>query len=146
MLQDYATFKTLFDSFEPAVKSLIYHGTKTNFERLVSPNIMKHGPKRSLHLEQEFFLVLVRLWLRILEEDLAVRAGLSQSQVSRIFVTWIDFLHSRLRCFPIWPTRTSIDKTMPESFKKSYPTTGVIIDCTEIFIETPSSFRTQSVT
>ena len=35
---------------------------------------------------------------------------------------------------------------MPESFKKSYPTTRVIIDCTEIFIETPSSFRTQSVT
>lgn len=35
---------------------------------------------------------------------------------------------------------------MPSSFKEMYPTTWVIIDCSELFIETPSSFRAQSVT
>ena len=34
----------------------------------------------------------------------------------------------------------------PKSFKDLYPTTRVIIDCTEIFIETPSSVRVQSDT
>ncbi len=35
---------------------------------------------------------------------------------------------------------------MPESFKNSYPYTRVIIDCTELFIETPSQPRSQSAT
>jgi hypothetical protein len=35
---------------------------------------------------------------------------------------------------------------MPESFKNSYPHTRVIIDCTELFIETPSQPRSQSAT
>ena len=35
---------------------------------------------------------------------------------------------------------------MPQSFKNTYPQTRVIIDCTELFIETPSQPRTQSAT
>ena len=35
---------------------------------------------------------------------------------------------------------------MPECFCEKYPLTGVIIDCTEIFIEKPSCFRAQSGT
>ena len=33
---------------------------------------------------------------------------------------------------------------MPQSFKDSYPQTRVIIDCTALFIEMPSSLRSQS--
>ena len=109
-------------------------------------DFVKHGPKRFLRPEQEFFLVLVRLRLGLHEEDISVRAGLSQSQISRITLSWFYFLHARLRYYPIWPSRSYIDKTMPESFKKMYPSTRVVIDCTEIFIEMPSSFRSQSVT
>ena len=35
---------------------------------------------------------------------------------------------------------------MPQSFKNTYPNTRVIIDCTELFIEKPTSFRSQSAT
>ena len=35
---------------------------------------------------------------------------------------------------------------MPTQFKDLYPTTRVIIDCTELFIETPSSLNIQSST
>ena len=35
---------------------------------------------------------------------------------------------------------------MPESFKQMYSSTRIVMDCTEIFIEMPSSFRSQSVT
>ena len=94
--------------------------------------------------EHEFFLVLVRLRCGLLEMDIAYRAGISVSHFSRIFITWIDFLHSRFRAFPIWASRETIDKTMPECFKELYPKTRVIIDASEIFIEMPSSLRAQS--
>ena len=35
---------------------------------------------------------------------------------------------------------------MPACFKANYPGTPIIIDCTELFIEMPSSFRAQSQT
>ena len=35
---------------------------------------------------------------------------------------------------------------MPACFKGNYPATPIIIDCTELFIEMPSSFRAQSQT
>ncbi len=35
---------------------------------------------------------------------------------------------------------------MPQAFKDTYPNTRVIIDCTEIYIEMPTSFRSQSAT
>ena len=38
----------------------------------------------------------------------------------------------------IWPTRQQVDAKMPASFA-DYPTTRVVIDATEIFIEQPSS-------
>ena len=44
----------------------------------------------------------------------------------------------------IWPSRDEVCAKMPEEFKKHYPTTRVILDCTEIFAETPSSLLLQS--
>ena len=35
---------------------------------------------------------------------------------------------------------------MPECFRTSYPSTRVIIDCTEFYIQRPSSLSTQSAT
>ena len=35
---------------------------------------------------------------------------------------------------------------MPNCFREMYPSTRVIIDCTELFVELPSSIRPQSVT
>ena len=45
----------------------------------------------------------------------------------------------------IWPTRDDVNATMPSSFK-DYPTTRVVIDATEIFIEQPSSPVAQQLT
>ena len=145
-LPDYETFRIIFESFGKAVYSLVYIGTNTNVGKLESADHIKRGPKRSLSVEQEFFLVLVRLRLGLLEEDIAYRAGVSSSHFSRIWITWLDFLHCKFRAYPIWPSKSAIQKTMPTCFRESYPTTRVIIDCTEIYIERPSSLRSQSAT
>ena len=39
-----------------------------------------------------------------------------------------------------------IQQTMPQPFKETFPNTRVIIDCTELLIEMPTSFRSQSAT
>ena len=41
----------------------------------------------------------------------------------------------------IWPSRRIIDLTMPEVFKSKYKNTRVIIDCTEVKCQMPSSLR-----
>ena len=99
-----------------------------------------------LTAEEEFFIVLVRLRCQLLEEDIAYRIQLSRSHISRMWTTWIDFLHSWFRALPIWPSRKVMDKAMPNYFKDAYPTTCVIIDATELFIEMPNSVRSQTET
>ncbi len=145
-IPDYTTFQIIFNSFGSAVNRLVYIGTNTNSDKLSSADHMKRGPKRMLKAEQEFFLILVRLRLGLLEEDIANRAGISTSQFSRIWVTWLDFLHSKFRTYPIWPSKACVQQTMPKCFKDIYPSVRVIIDCTEIFIEKPSSVHYQSQT
>ena len=81
-----------------------------------------------------------------LEKDIADRFGVSVSNVSRTLNTWINFLYYTLKQLPIWPSSKVIKDTMPKCFKDQYPDTRVILDCTEIFIEMPSSFCAQSQT
>jgi len=45
---------------------------------------------------------------------------------------------------PIWASRQDVDINMPQAFKDLYPRTRVILDCTEIFMQTPSSLLLQS--
>ena len=78
--------------------------------------------------------------------DVTHRFGLSTSHVPCIWITWIAFLYQRLHALPIWPSRQFVDANMPACFKISYPQILVIIDCTELFIERPSSCRNQSIT
>ena len=89
-------------------------------------------------------MVLVRLRLALLERDLAHRFSISVTSVSRILTTWIIFLNQQLRPLITFPPRTVIQRHMPTQFKAKFPDTRVIIDCTEIFTETPSSLPVQS--
>ena len=141
---NYETFKAFFNYLQPACNFLMYAGTKNS--QHISETQAKRGTPRSLTPEQELFMVLVRLRCGLLSLDTANRFGISQAQYSRIETTWLGFLYHRLRALPIWPSREYIQNTMPKAFKDSYPNTRVIIDCTELFIERPTSFRSQSAT
>ena len=139
-----ATFKVFFDYLQPACNFLMYTGSK-NTEH-TSEVHDKCGRPRSLSPEQELFMVLVRLRCGLLSLDIANRFGISQAQYSRIEDTWLAFLYHRRRALPIWASREHVQQTMPQAFKDAYPKTRVIIDCTEIHIEMPTSFCSQSAT
>ena len=67
-----------------------------------------------------------------------------KSTVSRHIITWINFIYFSLGSIPIWPSREQIQETMPGNFKRLYPSTRCIIDCTELFCQRPSSLTIQS--
>lgn len=48
-------------------------------------------------------------------------------------------MYEHLKILETWPDRNVIKDNMPDSFKRRYPNCRVIIDCTEIYTETPQS-------
>lgn len=91
----------------------------------------------NLSVEDEFLLVLMKLRLGLSTIDLAVRFNVSEA-------TWINYLYVRLGDLKIWPHRNVIIANMPPNFKRKYPNTVIIIDATELRIQTPSSLLRQS--
>ena len=91
-----------------------------------------------------FFLTLCRLRQGFAELHLAHLFNVSQPTVSRIFISWINYMYLKLGQINIWPSREIVNETMPQDFKVKYPTTRVIIDCTEIRCEMPSSLLLNS--
>lgn len=103
------------------------------------------GRPRRLRIIDEFFLVLMRLRLGLLLEDLSDRFNVSVSTCSNIFNLWIDFLFVQLQPLIMWPSKETIYATMPCSFKGKFSNCRVILDCTEVFVQTPSSLANKSL-
>ena len=141
-LPSYPVFMCLYRYLEPLVCHLCLcrSDIKTTSTQSFKPRA------RALQPIDELFMALIRLRLGLLEQDLAHRFNVSIATVSRICVTWIKFLNQQLRPLITWPSRAVIDAHMPAQFKEFYPSTRVIIDCTEIFTEVPSSLSVQSLT
>ena len=109
--------------------------------------------KDSIHSRQKkldpfncLFLTLMKLRLNLTEEDLAFRFAISLSTVSRYFITWICFMYHHFKEIDWCPTSKQVAGTMPNAFKEKYPTTYMIIDARELFIQTPSDLMLQSST
>ena len=103
------------------------------------------GPSRKLSYFEEMVLMLMRLKTGLFVQDLADRFGISTSLVSRVCITWINFLYAELRDIFPFPSQELVRKNMPKEFAE-YPTTRIILDCSEIFIQRPSAMLAQSET
>uniref|UniRef100_A0A3B3WI03 THAP-type domain-containing protein n=1 Tax=Poecilia mexicana TaxID=48701 RepID=A0A3B3WI03_9TELE len=91
----------------------------------------------------EFFLFLNYLALGSKQWDLADRYGVHQSTVSWIVTAWTNFLFTVLGSIRIWIPEDQIHSHLPADFK-DYPDTTVILDCTELRCQCPSSPILQS--
>ena len=140
-LPSYSIFISIYRYLEPLLQYLRYRPSKHTD---VTHQLLSR--QRLLQPIDEFFLVLLRLRLSLLEKDLGHRFNCSVSTISRICTAWLPFLSTQLYPLITWPSRELIDLHMPKQFKEIYPSTRVIIDCTELFIETPSSLNIQSST
>ena len=132
---DAATFEALFNEIES-------DAAKQTARSFASS---ERGRPRYLRIIDEFFLVLIRLRLGLLLEDLADRFNISTSLCCIIFNRWIDYLDVQFSFLVKWPTRKAVDDHMPQSFRQKYPKCRVILDCTEIRTETPASLQHKSL-
>lgn len=92
----------------------------------------------------ELFLTLMKLRRNFEYETLADMFLISKSAVGRIFTTWINLLYCQLADMKIFPHRETILDNAPRSFLQKYPNVIGSIDCTEFYIQTPSSLVCQS--
>lgn len=106
------------------------------------PRSREGHPENSL--EQEFLMALMKSRLGLLEDDLAFRFKVSQSLVSAILSIWLRFLAKELSWMIIWPRAGQVKLHLPDSLKRLYPKVCCIIDCSEVFTETPSALDIQA--
>ena len=117
------------------VSAAVYEGENEELIR------KKKRRSRSLRSIDEFFVVMCRLRQGFTDEHLAHLFQVSASTISRVFITWINFMYLKLGQINIWPTREVVNETMPEDFKQKYSSTRVVIDCTEVRCQMPSSLH-----
>ncbi|XP_061173256.1 uncharacterized protein LOC133182425 [Saccostrea echinata] len=146
-LPNLASFNAVFQTILPNLHKVRYwKGPK----RLCNP--LKQKNKFSCHLrtlspKEEMILCLMKLRLGYLNEDIADRFGVSSTHVSSVFTTWIKLLSSVLGTLVFNPPREVVISNLPPSFQNNtYRNVRHIIDCTEIFIETPNNLQVAAQT
>lgn len=135
--ESYDTLMSFFEFLGDAVNHLQYWGSKPSSKR---------SRKTKLNPINQLLLTLMKLRLDLRERDLATRFGISVSSVSKYFITWVCFLYRHLSELNWMPEVEQVKATLPHAFKDKYPQTYLILDATELFIETPTDLHIQSST
>ena len=87
----------------------------------------------------------MKLRLGLLTEDLAFWFCISMGKVSQIIITCILLLSNELENLIVWTSKKQVKATLPDCFKRLYPKVRTIIDCSEIFFDTPSTLDVQAL-
>ena len=93
----------------------------------------KGGRSRALSPYNSFLVTVIRL-----RTNFSIKH--TNSTVSTIFTTWINFIFLRLGSVSIWPSKDQVLQSMPNSMRQIFPNCRCIIDCAEFKVEVPSSF------
>ncbi|XP_036446040.1 uncharacterized protein LOC118821494 [Colossoma macropomum] len=145
----YRHLQAFWRQIEPATRRIVRVGRRSSTSSTTAapdPDKATDLPyrlSRCLPLIDELFLFSVYLSLGLKEKDLGDRFNIHQSTVSRVIKTWVHFLYTLLGVVGIWMIPETIKATMPSVFGK-YSDTQVIIDCTELRCQMPSSLLLQS--
>ncbi|KAG8171587.1 hypothetical protein JTE90_001065 [Oedothorax gibbosus] len=106
-------------------------------------------PSVETHLEpaSQLLLVLMRLRLGLLFKDLAHRFKICYSTASLIFSDWMNILYAVGQTFVMWCTKKSIRRNLHAAFQNpTFKKVRGLIDCTEVFIERPTSLNARAQT
>jgi hypothetical protein len=147
-----SAFNFLYKKIEKTVPKLTYwHGPSK--QKVVSKKTKnrstptKIGRNRALSSKDEFILTLMKLRLGSINADLADRFGISATTVSKIINTWVRFLAEEFKFLIHNPPKEIALQHLPKKFKcPRYRNVRHIIDCTEMFIETPKDPKLKAAT
>ncbi|XP_056094376.1 uncharacterized protein LOC130101481 [Rhinichthys klamathensis goyatoka] len=91
----------------------------------------------------ELLLFLMHLSVGLHLRDLAKRFNIHTTTASRIITSWTHFLYYLLGSIRLWIPPEELKAHLPPEFAL-FPDTQVVLDCTEIFCQTPSSLLLHS--
>ena len=92
---------------------------------------------RSLHDRDQLAIFMVKLKTGNTLLQIGVMFGISDQTVSKVFTHLLEKVYKIAQNYVWWYSREEVDHFMPESFKKHYPHTRVVLDASEIKIECP---------
>lgn len=90
-------------------------------------------------------MTLVKLKTGDFNSEVARKFQISEGHMSRIFSTWINFLHVQLKYLFEMKLSWENVETIPECFQR-YPNLISVIDCTELQIERATSLQARKET
>jgi len=92
---------------------------------------------KNLPVADQILLVLIRLRLGLLHEDLADRFCIKVHTAQKIFTYWIAQIPSKLKPLLAFIPNSLVQRSTPMQIRMRYPKLRCIIDCTEIYTEKP---------
>ena len=143
--QSILVFNAIYSLLKPHASKLFYWRGKKS---VLSSKVLRRPKIQKLCIKDQFLLVLMRLRLGLLNQDLADRFQISEGSCSSIFATWIRFLSKFLGdAIVTWLPKDVIMSNLPTVFQKDgYKRTRCIIDFSEIYIERSKSLHAQACT
>ena len=144
-IASFSLFTKLHEKISPFVRQL-WKGPKVTSTKIKRkfrqsvPNRM--GPSRKLHDFDQFLLMLMKIRLNMQMHDLADRFNISTSLCSSLFTSWSKAAAMVLGSVVFMPDQGRINETKPRRFS-AVKNLNCIIDCSEIFTETPKDHRIQ---
>ncbi|XP_062339342.1 uncharacterized protein LOC134037825 isoform X3 [Osmerus eperlanus] len=131
-------FTFFWKSIEPSASKVVYWNKA---QKMGMENVFQETPSPhcKLPLIDEFFLYCLRTAAGLNEKVLAGMFGLNVSTVSRILITWANYLYLLLGSIPIWMTRDQVRRAMSRKFQRKCPKVRVILDCFDLQCESPTS-------
>ena len=141
--QSKSMFMACFNFLKSSASSMhTWQGGRTNVD--YDRRGAKRGPPMKMDLLDQFLFTCARLRCGYPLEDFADRFKVSTTTLSRIFTTWINLMFVKFRELQVLPYRHKVDVNMPSCFKSMCPSTRIVIDCTEFYMQRPSSLESQS--
>ena len=130
-LESFEKFLFVLDTLGPGVDDLIYY-YKT---KVYQPSV-----------RNQFFLTLVKLRRGKDNFELSDLFQISETTVTNIFITWVNFMYLQWGEVNLWAERNVVSFNMPSDFKRQFPRTRVVVDGTEFPIKKPSAPLAQQAT
>lgn len=125
--ESYKKFQLVYTTLSPMVHKIRYYGSSVI----------------NLSAEDQFFLTLMKLRQNKCNFELRMFFNVSQSTVSNIFITWVNFIYQLWMKLDIWPRKELVQYYMPRSFKNYHSNLRVILDGTEIKVQKPKNPKSQ---
>ena len=97
--------------------------------------------------KRQLLVVLIKLRMNYLFQDMAYRLNVSVSTIQRVFHETLTVMYYRLSFLLKWPARDQLRKSDPYCFRQAFgDKVTVVIDCFELMAETPKGAKNQIFT